>query len=140
MIATFVFIVIYLFLPFYYCIHFWNLLELSNISSLIFKADKYSLAAHSTICKFCIIARMHACVENRQFPNEMHHQVLGSMKPHAECCPGSDDAPSWEICNFCMGMGSCFYPMTSKKFKASHAEIAQFCTPLFCTNCVLVMG
>ena len=30
---------------------------------------------------------------NRTFPNKVHHQGLGSMRPEAECFPGSDDAP-----------------------------------------------
>ncbi len=45
--------------------------------------------------------------------------ILGS-----DCFPGSDDAPSWEMCDFCMDMGSCFYPMTCKKHQCSQLRIS----------------
>ena len=64
------------------------------------------------------------------FPNEVHHQGLGSTRRQAKCFISSDDAPSWEMCNFCKGMGSCLYPMTCKKHQGCHAKIAHFCTPL----------
>ena len=35
---------------------------------------------------------------------------------------------------------SCFYPMTCKKHRVSHAEIMHFRPPLSCMNIVLVMG
>ena len=72
--------------------------------------------------------------------NHSKNQGLGSTRPHAECFPGSDDAPSWEMCNFSMGMGPCFYPMTHKKHQGSHVEIMHFRTPLSYMSCVLVMG
>ncbi len=74
-------------------------------------------------CTCCYNKNPCLC-RNRKCPNKVHHQDLGSMRPQAECFPGSDDAPCWEICDFCMGMGSCFY--------LTH--------PFFCMNCVLVMG
>ena len=77
---------------------------------------------------------------NHKFPNEVHHQGLGSMKVQAKCFLGSGDASCWEVCNFHMGMGSCFNPMTYKKHQSIHAEIALFCIPLFYMNCVLLMG
>ena len=52
---------------------------------------------------------------------------------------GSDDAPSWEMCNFHMDMGSCFYPMTCEKHQGSHAETVHFRTPLFCLNGALII-
>ncbi len=70
------------------------------------------------------------CV-NHTFPNEVHHQGLGSMRLQAERFSGSDDAPSWEMCDFRMGMGSCIYPMTCKKHQGSHEEIMHFHTSLF---------
>ena len=72
---------------------------------------------------------------NHTFPNEVHNQGLGSTRPQVKCCPGSDDAPSWEMFDFHMGMDSCFYPMTCKKHQGSHVEIAHFCIRLFCMNC-----
>ena len=77
---------------------------------------------------------------NHTFPNEVHHQGLGSTRLQGECFLGSDDAPSWKMWDFCTGMASCFYPMTCKKHQGSHAEIAHFHTRLCCMNCVLVMG
>ena len=47
---------------------------------------------------------------NCTFPNEVHHQGLGSTRPQAKCFPGSDDA------------------LTCKKHPGSHAEIT--CTHL----------
>ncbi len=38
----------------------------------------------------------------------MHHQNLENTQPAVSCFPGSDDAPQWEMCDFCMGMGSCY--------------------------------
>ena len=52
---------------------------------------------------------------NCTFPNNVHHQGLWSIRLQVVCFPGSDDAPSWEMCGFCMGIGSCFYSMTFKK-------------------------
>ncbi len=66
--------------------------------------------------------------KNCTFSNEVHHQGLGRTMSWAKCCPGSDDALSWKLCDFHMGMGSCFYPMTCKKHQDSHAEIGHFCT------------
>ncbi len=43
-------------------------------------------------------------------------------------------------CDFYTGMDYCFYPMTCKKDQGSPAEIAHSHTPLFCMNCVLVLG
>ena len=60
---------------------------------------------------------------NCTFLNEMHHQYLGSTRPVASCFLGTDDPPSWEMCNISMGMSSCFYPMTCKKHQSSHVEI-----------------
>ena len=37
------------------------------------------------------------------------HHMLGRFAPH------------WEMCDFRMGMGSCFYPMKLKKHQSSHA-------------------
>ena len=45
---------------------------------------------------------------NCTFPNLMHHQNLESTQPEASCFPGPDDAPHCEMCDFCMGMGSCY--------------------------------
>ena len=73
---------------------------------------------------------------NCTFPKEVHNMGLGSMRLKALCFAGSDDAPSWEMCNFHMVMCSCFYPMTCKKHQCSHPEIAHFHTPISCTNCV----
>ena len=42
------------------------------------------------------------------FLNLVHHQYLESMTLQAECFPGPDDAPRWEMHDFCMGMGSCY--------------------------------
>ena len=56
------------------------------------------------------------------------------------CFDGSDDALSWEMCDFHMGKASCFYPMTWKKHQVSHAKITHFHTPIFSMICVLVMG
>ena len=57
---------------------------------------------------------------------------------------GPDDTPSWEMCIFRLGMGSCFYPMTCNlndtKHLASHVEIAHVHAPPFCVNCVSVVG
>ena len=53
------------------------------------------------------------------FSNEVHHQGLGSTRPEAECFLASGDAPSWEMRNFQMDMGSGFYPMTCKKHHGS---------------------
>ncbi len=78
--------------------------------------------------------------ENCAFPNKVHHQGLGSTRLQAECFPGSNDVLSWEICDFHMGMGSSFYPITCKKYQGSHVEIVHFHTPLFCMSSVLVMG
>ena len=68
---------------------------------------------------------------NHTFPDKGHHQGLRSMRPQAECFPGSDDALSWEMWDFCTGTGSCFYPLTCKKHQDSHAKIAHFYTPLW---------
>ncbi len=64
----------------------------------------------------------------------------GNHKPVALRLPGPHDAPHWEMCDFHMGTGSCFYPMACVKHQNSHADIARFCTPLFCMNCVLFMA
>ncbi len=61
------------------------------------------------------IARTHAhALGKRTFPNEMGRQGLGTMRPAALWFPGPDDSPIWEVCDFPMGMGSSFYPMTWK--------------------------
>ena len=75
------------------------------------------------------IARICAC-GNRKFCNEVHHQDLGSIRPQAECFSGSDDAPSWEMCNCHTGMGSCFYPMTCRNIKAAMQKL-YICTHPF---------
>ena len=41
-----------------------------------------------------------------QFPNEMSHQGLKTMRPLAECILGPDDPQNREVCNFPVGMGS----------------------------------
>ena len=46
-------------------------------------------------------------VQKSQFPNSVHHENLESTRPAASCFPGPDEAPHWEVCNFCMGMSSC---------------------------------
>ena len=48
------------------------------------------------LCRYCI------------FPHSVHHQNLGNTQPVASCFPGPGDAPHWEMCNFCIGMGSCY--------------------------------
>ena len=45
---------------------------------------------------------------NHTFPSEVHHRNLERTQPAASCFPGPDDAPHWEICNFHMGMDSCY--------------------------------
>ena len=70
----------------------------------------------------------------------MRHLGPGNARSQAECFQGSEDAVSWEMCDFRMGMDSCFYPMAFKKHQGSRVEITHVCTPLFCMNCVLVMG
>ena len=35
-------------------------------------------------------------------------QYLKSTQPAALCFPGLDDAPCWEMCDFCVGMNSCY--------------------------------
>ena len=45
---------------------------------------------------------------NRTFPNSVHHQNLDSIQPVVSCFPGLDDAASWEMCDFPIGMGSCY--------------------------------
>ena len=45
---------------------------------------------------------------NHTFPNSVHHQNLESSQPAASCFPTPDDARRWEICNLCMGTGSCY--------------------------------
>ena len=77
---------------------------------------------------------------NHTLPNKVYHSGLWRMRPHEECFPGSDGASSWKMWIFWMDMRFCFYPMTFKKLQGSHVEIAHLCTPLFCMNCVLVMG
>ena len=89
--------------------------------------DRYGLAYSKNPCP----------CGNHTFPNKVHLWDLGSMRPQVMFFPGSDDALNWEMCNFCMGMGSCFYFMTCKKHQSSHAEIAYFHTLLVCMNCVL---
>ena len=44
------------------------------------------------------------------------------------------------MCDVHMCMGSCFYPMTSKKHQGTHAEITHLGTRLICINYFLVMG
>ncbi len=38
----------------------------------------------------------------------LHHQDLESTWTAASCFQGPDDAPCWEMCDFRMGMGSCY--------------------------------
>ncbi len=45
---------------------------------------------------------------NCTFPNSMHHRGMASIRLQAECFPGFDDAPSWEMCDFRTGMGFCY--------------------------------
>ena len=45
---------------------------------------------------------------NCTFPNSVHHHNLKSTRPAALCFPGPGDAPHWELCDFCTGMGSCY--------------------------------
>ena len=44
--------------------------------------------------------------------------IIGTCKAQGR---RPDDTQSREMCDFCTGMGSCFYPMTCKKYHGSHA-------------------
>ncbi len=76
---------------------------------------------------------------NWTFSNKVHRRP-GKHKAAGQVLSRFRYAPIWEMCNFCTGMGFCFYPMTCKKHQGSHVEITHFHTLLFCMNCVLVMG
>ena len=49
----------------------------------------------------------HPC-RNCTFPKSVYHQNLESAWPVASCYPDPDDAPCWEMCDFCLGMGSSY--------------------------------
>ena len=45
---------------------------------------------------------------NLTFPNLMHHHSLESTQPMAFWFAGPDVASCWKVCDFCMGMCSCY--------------------------------
>ena len=45
---------------------------------------------------------------NHPFSNSVRQQNMKSTRSTALCLPGSDDAPHWEMCDFCICMGSCY--------------------------------
>ena len=48
---------------------------------------------------------------NHTFPNSVHYHNPESTLPAASCLPGPDDAPHWEMSDFCMGVDSCYNTM-----------------------------
>ena len=46
--------------------------------------------------------------ESQTFANPIHHHYLESTQRVASCFPSPDDAPHLEMCDFHMGMGSCY--------------------------------
>ena len=65
---------------------------------------------------FCITALMFFTSHGIQARTQAHtkithlvyHQNLEMTLPAASCFQGPDDAHHWEMCNFRMGMGSCY--------------------------------
>ena len=53
---------------------------------------------------------------NRALSKSMYHQNLKSTLPVTLCFWGPDDASHWEMCNFRMGMGSCYMPTQRNQF------------------------
>ena len=45
---------------------------------------------------------------NSTFPNSVYYLNLESTQSVASCFSGPDDASHWQMCDFCMGMGSCY--------------------------------
>ena len=89
-------------------------------------------------CSFCTLlvevnyySKTPCQSQNRRSPGP------ASMRPQAECLPDSDDAPCGEMCNFYIGMGCCFYPMTCKKQPCGKCT---FLYSPFCMKCILVIG
>ncbi len=61
------------------------------------------------------------------FPNLVHHQNLESTRPAASCFPGPEDAPRWEMCDFLMGVGSCYIAFMHLKDGGTVKKIAWYC-------------
>ena len=49
----------------------------------------------------------HTFMRKSHISNLVHHQNLESTLLVASCFPGPGETPSWEMCDFHMGMGSC---------------------------------
>ena len=70
-----------------------------------------------------ISQKTHGCAEITHFGTRVHHRGLGSTRPQPECFPVSDDAPSWEMCNFHGGMALAFIPWPGINTKAAMQKL-----------------
>ena len=53
----------------------------------------------------------------------------GNHRPVASCFPGPDDGPCWEMCDFPMGMGSCYMKPSAEYKLCDGVDVTRF-TPV----------
>ena len=75
--------------------------------------------SHS-LCLLNVIARIHGHAKIAHFPMSYITKAWEAQGHRPSI--GSDDKLSLEMFNFCMGMGSSFYPVTYEKNQGSHGK------------------